>query len=49
MFDNFTDLLSDDITASANCAKIIMRYQGLDAWYGWVNNCKGRWQPDLNC
>ncbi|CAB3250741.1 unnamed protein product [Arctia plantaginis] len=43
------DLLSNDITASANCAKTIMGSQGLDAWYGWVNHCKGRWQPDLHC
>ncbi|XP_075975947.1 lysozyme-like [Anticarsia gemmatalis] len=44
-----SDLLLDDITQASSCAKKILAYQGLDAWYGWVNHCKGRWLPDLNC
>ncbi|CAB3235692.1 unnamed protein product [Arctia plantaginis] len=43
------DLVSDNITATLNCAITIINHQGLDASPGWVKNCKGKWQPDLNC
>ncbi|XP_055062747.1 lysozyme C [Misgurnus anguillicaudatus] len=42
---NCSDLLSDGISLSVNCAKIIARQQGISAWYGWINKCKDR---DLN-
>ncbi|KAM9323051.1 lysozyme C-like [Pholidichthys leucotaenia] len=39
---NCSELQSDDVTASVNCAKRIVRQQGISAWYGWLNNCKGQ-------
>ncbi|CAJ1071080.1 lysozyme C-like [Xyrichtys novacula] len=37
-----SDLLSDDVTAAINCAKLIVRRQGLRAWYGWTDRCANR-------
>ncbi|XP_062409474.1 lysozyme C-like [Sardina pilchardus] len=34
-------LLSDNIQASINCAKIIARDQGMSAWVAWRNHCQG--------
>ncbi|CAN0064166.1 unnamed protein product [Lampetra planeri] len=36
----FTDLLDDDITKSVACAKLILKQQGLKAWYGWKSKCQ---------
>ncbi|KAJ0175803.1 hypothetical protein K1T71_008962 [Dendrolimus kikuchii] len=33
-------LLTDDITKAATCAKKIYKRHKFDAWYGWKNNCK---------
>lgn len=35
-------LRSDDITASAKCAKKIFRRHGFNAWYGWKKACEGK-------
>ncbi|CAB3235690.1 unnamed protein product [Arctia plantaginis] len=43
------DLLSDNISASASCAKTVLAQQGIGAWTGWVNKCKGRPLPELGC
>ncbi|XP_051972268.1 lysozyme C-like [Xyrauchen texanus] len=37
---NCSQLLSNDISLSINCAKIIGKMQGITAWYGWLNHCK---------
>ncbi|CAD7088843.1 unnamed protein product [Hermetia illucens] len=36
------DLLSDNITAALNCAKLIKERRGgtFEAWYGWLNYCQ---------
>ncbi|KAE8615537.1 hypothetical protein XENTR_v10008546 [Xenopus tropicalis] len=40
---NCRALLSDDITQSVICAKRVVRDpQGMEAWVGWRNHCKGR-------
>ncbi|XP_056592462.1 lysozyme C-like [Triplophysa dalaica] len=39
---NCSQLLSNDISLSINCAKIIARQQGISAWYGWKNHCKNQ-------
>ncbi|XP_061430460.1 lysozyme C-2-like isoform X3 [Lethenteron reissneri] len=35
-----SDLLDDDITKSVACAKLILKQQGLKAWYGWKSKCQ---------
>uniref|UniRef100_A0A8C4QBK5 lysozyme n=1 Tax=Eptatretus burgeri TaxID=7764 RepID=A0A8C4QBK5_EPTBU len=37
-----SQLLKSDIRASVNCAKIVMKQQGLKAWYGWQRKCQGK-------
>ncbi|XP_069748528.1 lysozyme C-1/C-2-like [Narcine bancroftii] len=32
-----------DLQPSIDCAAIIVRQQGMQAWTSWVNNCKGKW------
>ncbi|KAL4715323.1 hypothetical protein ACJJTC_004775 [Scirpophaga incertulas] len=44
------EVRTDDITKASNCAKKIFQRQGFNAWYGWINHCKGRPLPDIsNC
>lgn len=35
-----SDLLSDDITKSAQCAQIVLNTEGFKAWRGWEQKCK---------
>uniref|UniRef100_G3MMW8 lysozyme n=1 Tax=Amblyomma maculatum TaxID=34609 RepID=G3MMW8_AMBMU len=35
-------LRSDNISPSIQCAKVIFRRHGFNAWYGWKNKCKGK-------
>merc|ERR1712038_848996 len=35
-------LLDDNIDDDATCASLIYKRHGFDAWYGWINNCKGK-------
>ncbi|XP_044726460.1 lysozyme-like [Chrysoperla carnea] len=37
---NCNDLLKDDITLAAKCAKKVYDRHGFEAWYGWKNKCK---------
>ncbi|CAG9785787.1 unnamed protein product [Diatraea saccharalis] len=39
---------TDDITAASTCAKKIYRRHGFNAWYGWVNHCRGKALPDIS-
>ncbi|XP_078088200.1 lysozyme C-1-like [Mustelus asterias] len=40
---NCNDFLDRDITNDIECAKRVVRdFQGMNAWYGWKNNCKNR-------
>ncbi|CAG4985643.1 unnamed protein product [Parnassius apollo] len=41
-------LLSDNISKSAACAKKIYQRHGFDAWYGWKNNCRSKPLPDIS-
>ncbi|XP_026331784.1 uncharacterized protein LOC113239129 [Hyposmocoma kahamanoa] len=44
------ELLTDDITKSATCAKKIFKRHNFNAWYGWRNHCKNKTLPDIsNC
>ncbi|XP_066469532.1 lysozyme C, milk isozyme-like [Tiliqua scincoides] len=37
------NFLTNDITDDINCAKkVVSDPNGMDAWVGWSNNCKGR-------
>merc|ERR1711981_1058321 len=38
---NCSKLLDDNIDDDSACAQIIYKRHGFDAWYGWINNCKG--------
>ncbi|KAK2706421.1 lysozyme c-1-like [Artemia franciscana] len=38
---NCANLLDDSIADDVACAKKIHGRHGFDAWYGWINNCKG--------
>ncbi|CAH2077003.1 unnamed protein product, partial [Iphiclides podalirius] len=40
-------LLSNDISKAATCAKKIFQRHGFDAWYGWKNHCRGKALPDI--
>ncbi|CAH2108602.1 unnamed protein product [Euphydryas editha] len=42
-----SDLLTDDITKAATCAKKVFKRHGFNAWYGWKNNCKSN-LPDIS-
>ncbi|XP_034937417.1 lysozyme-like [Chelonus insularis] len=35
------DVMTDDITLASQCAKLIYKTQGFEAWTGWKNNCRG--------
>ncbi|GAB6022474.1 hypothetical protein CHUAL_006584 [Chamberlinius hualienensis] len=37
-----SELTSDDISQSVKCVKKIYAQQGLSAWVGWNNKCKGK-------
>ncbi|XP_013149147.1 PREDICTED: lysozyme-like [Papilio polytes] len=41
-------LITDDITKAAACAKKIYQRHGFDAWYGWKNKCRGKPLPDIS-
>merc|ERR1712141_47202 len=49
---NCSNLLDDNITDDEKCATTIYNRHGFDAWYGWINNCKGKdnsdWVSDCN-
>merc|ERR1711936_757838 len=49
---NCSNLLDDNITDDEKCATTIYNRHGFDAWYGWINNCKGKdnsdWVSDLS-
>merc|ERR1712170_73295 len=49
---NCSNLLDDSITDDEKCATTIYNRHGFDAWYGWINNCKGKdnsdWVSDCN-
>uniref|UniRef100_A0A4Q8K2I4 lysozyme n=1 Tax=Liphistius thaleban TaxID=1905330 RepID=A0A4Q8K2I4_9ARAC len=37
-----SNLRDDNIADDVKCAKLIYRRHKFNAWYGWVNNCKGK-------
>ncbi|XP_062869753.1 LOW QUALITY PROTEIN: lysozyme C-like [Trichomycterus rosablanca] len=37
-----SELLTDNISRAAQCAKTIVRQQGITAWVTWRNYCRGR-------
>ncbi|PSN55158.1 hypothetical protein C0J52_00630 [Blattella germanica] len=41
-------LLDSNIANDAKCAKLIYARHGFNAWYGWINGCKGRSLPDVS-
>uniref|UniRef100_A0A1Y9J087 Glycosyl hydrolases family 22 (GH22) domain-containing protein n=1 Tax=Anopheles quadriannulatus TaxID=34691 RepID=A0A1Y9J087_ANOQN len=41
------NLLTDDISEDIKCAKIVYSHHGFNAWYGWVDHCKGKALPDI--
>merc|ERR1712141_421794 len=43
---NCSNLLDDSITDDEKCATLIYNRHGFDAWYGWINNCKGKDNSD---
>ncbi|XP_049868492.1 lysozyme-like isoform X3 [Pectinophora gossypiella] len=43
------DLLMNDITESAKCAKKVYKRQGFRAWYGWRAHCQKYLPPLLPC
>ncbi|KAI5639915.1 c-type lysozyme/alpha-lactalbumin family domain-containing protein [Phthorimaea operculella] len=43
------DLITDDITKAAKCAKKIYKRHGFRAWYGWINHCQGALPPLPHC
>nr|ATU82685.1 venom lysozyme 1 [Pristhesancus plagipennis] len=42
-------ILDDDITPSIECAKIIFKIQGFNAWNGWKAKCKDKPLPPIYC
>ncbi|XP_068632463.1 lysozyme-like [Battus philenor] len=42
-----SDLLSDDITKAARCAKLVYKRHGFNAWNGWKNKCQNS-LPDIS-
>lgn len=40
-------LLTNDIRASARCARTIYNESGFRAWYGWINECQNRLLPTV--
>ncbi|RVE49532.1 hypothetical protein evm_005873 [Chilo suppressalis] len=41
-------LRTNDITKACKCAKKIYQRHGFNAWYGWVNHCKGKTLPNIS-
>ncbi|CAH2232673.1 lysozyme-like [Pararge aegeria] len=41
------ELITDDITKAAKCAKKVFKRHGFNAWYGWKNRCQGT-LPDIS-
>uniref|UniRef100_A0A182VAM8 Glycosyl hydrolases family 22 (GH22) domain-containing protein n=1 Tax=Anopheles merus TaxID=30066 RepID=A0A182VAM8_ANOME len=41
------NLLTDDISEDIKCAKMVYSHHGFNAWYGWVDNCRGKALPDI--
>uniref|UniRef100_A0A182PRC9 Lysozyme n=1 Tax=Anopheles epiroticus TaxID=199890 RepID=A0A182PRC9_9DIPT len=41
-------LLTDDISDDIKCAKLIYSQHRFEAWYGWVQHCKGQSLPDVS-
>lgn len=39
-------LIDDNISDDEKCATTIYNRHGFDAWYGWINNCKGKDNSD---
>ncbi|XP_051870456.1 lysozyme C, tracheal isozyme-like [Pristis pectinata] len=39
---NCDGTLTDNLQNSINCAAVVAQQQGMQAWYGWLNNCRGR-------
>merc|ERR1711972_182584 len=39
-------LIDDSISDDEKCANTIYKRHGFDAWYGWINNCKGKDNSD---
>merc|ERR1712071_63969 len=37
-----SSLTNTNIGDDCDCAKLIYKRHGFDAWYGWVNGCKGK-------
>ncbi|KAJ2950187.1 hypothetical protein O0L34_g11547 [Tuta absoluta] len=35
------ELVTDDITKAAECAKMVYERNGFKVWYGWRNHCQG--------
>lgn len=42
------DLLKDNISKAAACAKIIYKAHGFYAWVAWKNKCNGKPLPNIN-
>ncbi|XP_049541918.1 lysozyme c-1-like [Anopheles darlingi] len=40
-------LINDDITDDIKCAQLVHRRHGFNAWYGWLNHCKGKTLPSV--
>uniref|UniRef100_A0A2M4A1S3 Putative lysozyme n=1 Tax=Anopheles triannulatus TaxID=58253 RepID=A0A2M4A1S3_9DIPT len=40
-------LINDDITDDIKCALLIHRRHGFNAWYGWLDHCKGKPLPSV--
>merc|ERR1712110_427015 len=36
-----SNLINSNISDDSNCATLIYNRHGFDAWYGWINHCKG--------
>merc|ERR1712130_256997 len=36
------NLVNNNISDDCDCAKLIYKRHGFDAWYGWINGCKGK-------
>ncbi|KPI92930.1 Lysozyme [Papilio xuthus] len=41
-------LVTDNISKAATCAKKIYQRHGFNAWYGWKNKCQGKPLPDIS-
>ncbi|KAJ8719035.1 hypothetical protein PYW07_016591 [Mythimna separata] len=43
------DLALDDVAPQMKCSKIIYGAHGFEAWFGWVDKCKGKTLPEIKC